>query len=348
MQQGLPDEDTELSKKGSLLHWYDAHPELDRAFLKPSDRDLLETSKTLDDLVIQRVTDQFALQDKTFTEQREVAGKYSQDGFEITGHPDRIRFYEDLTVIFEKKFGFLDQTPAELNKQLRVYSLIFAKDESVVSMLQPRKSFDERVTIAHYTKADIESSRQEVLSILEAASKPDAPLNATEDGCRYCRAKLICSAFKATMLVPAVLTPDKALSKTAREAYLAQRLAELTDEQLEKTIVAERLAKMIHDPLYDEARKRIKAGAMKNHKLGKASEVSEIVDAQRAISLLEIAGILTKEESLAMCSMPIGSVKEKYREAHPGMTWDKARDKINRVLSSVIETHVQREKVLRR
>jgi hypothetical protein len=64
--------------------------------------------------------------------------------------------------------------------------------------------------------------------------------------------------------------------------------------------------------------------------------------------LLEIAGISKTEQSLKYVTLPLGQLEEDYREANPGMTWDQARDKINKVLASVIEKRTQSAKVLRK
>jgi hypothetical protein len=150
-------------------------------------------------------------------------------------------------------------------------------------------------------------------------------------------------------MVPVLALKGKQeLSKTAREAYLEQKVAKLTDAQLEKTIVALGLAGMVKPFVLDEARKRIRDGRLETRKLSKETEVRDIVDPQKAISLLEIAGISKTEQTLKYVTLPLGQLEEDYREANPGMTWDQARDKINRVLASVIEKRTQSAKVLRK
>ncbi len=55
MEQGLPEDDSEISREGVLLHNHAAHPELDRSFLKPNQRDLLERNDVLVKQIIDRV-----------------------------------------------------------------------------------------------------------------------------------------------------------------------------------------------------------------------------------------------------------------------------------------------------
>ena len=49
LEEGLPDEDSPESREGTLLHEYDANPQLDRSVLTPDQRDLLYLSFALAD-----------------------------------------------------------------------------------------------------------------------------------------------------------------------------------------------------------------------------------------------------------------------------------------------------------
>lgn len=356
MEVGLPDIDSGDAQEGQLLHTYSVNKNWDRAVLKPEQQDALRIADDIDAFIFKRVEEHFNIENREYEEGHEKEIYVLNNGErEIPGHCDTWRRYSGgkVIVISDRKFGRNPVTPADANYQLRTYSVAAADEwpdyeHIVVAIVQPRKSYSDRQTIAFYTREDIEAAREELLSIVDECRDVDAPLSASEEACRHCRAKLICKEFQRAMLVPTVLTPDKALSKTAREAYLAQKVAELDDAQLEKMLVALSLAGMIKPIANEEARNRITAGALENYKLSKASEKRDIVDPQRAIALLEIAGVATKEQILSFCSLPLGALEEKYREAHPGMTWSDARDKINRVLASVIEKHELAPKVLRK
>ena len=56
MEYGLPDEDSDQSREGTLLHDYMAHPEYDRSMLSPNQRDLLERNDTLIRILSERVS----------------------------------------------------------------------------------------------------------------------------------------------------------------------------------------------------------------------------------------------------------------------------------------------------
>lgn len=55
LEAGLPEEDSEQSREGQLLHDYSAHPEYERKMLKPAQRDLLQIADDLTKTVIETV-----------------------------------------------------------------------------------------------------------------------------------------------------------------------------------------------------------------------------------------------------------------------------------------------------
>lgn len=354
MELGLPEEDSEQSREGVLLHDYDAHPEYDRSVLPPYQRDLLERNAMLKLTVSERLS-------KLLTDfPCDVMNNGAPlDNGLISGTPDSAVIYlKDLSGwINDAKFGYKVVERAELNLQLRVYSVLmwdanYPRLERIfVSITQPRLPYDERITLAEYKPEDIEKAREEITFILAKANKPDAPLIAGEEQCRYCKAKMICPEFQKTMTVPALaIQPEKALSLAAREAYLEQQLAQIDDYGIEKLLLARAFANMISDPLLDEARKRkaISEDRLPNYFLTQPITKRQVVYVQRAIALLSLAKVATREEILAMFrSLPLGELEESYRK-RTGCTWQEAREKINKVLASVIETHEEKPQVRRK
>lgn len=353
MEAGLPEEDSEQSCEGVLLHDYSHHTEYDRAMLKPNQRDLLELADRLTVAVIERVGNS-TVPHKQFAE-KQLKMKDS----EFSGKPDLVRYYATepfpFALVVDRKFGYAIVERAELNLQLRSYAVMSSDYTSnrlnsvYAAIVQPRAPYDERITIAQYEPEDIEASRVEITQILETAKNPKAKLVAGDEQCRYCKAKLICPAFQKTLSLPVgALKVNEELSKTAREAYFEQKLAEVSDKDLEKLMTAVSLAGMVKPFAWDEARKRITAGTLTNFRLSKPSEKRDIVDPQRAIALLEMAGVATREAILSFCSVPLGKLEEAYRTSHPGLTWQETKAKIDKVLSSVIEKQELAPKILRK
>lgn len=349
LEYGLPDEDSEQAKEGQLLHDYSAHPEYDRTVLRPDQRDLLDRNDSLIQTVLERVQGQ--LTDTAPVLEREV--KLS------TGTADFVAaFLDDMAVLInDTKFGFKVVERADLNLQLRAYA-VGVHDEwgdktqrIFTSITQPRLGYEERITLAEYGPKDIADSREQIASIIEKSEEKDAPLIPGDAQCGYCKAKLLCPEYKKWIAIPVAKFPkvQTDLSKRAREEYLAQRLGELSDEELEKVHLACSLAGMVAPLEKDEIRKRIAAGGMDNFYLGEPRKVRELADAERAISLLSLAKVATRDEVLRLCSFPLGKdgLEDLYRKK-TGCTWKEAKDKINKVLASVIETKEEKPWILKK
>jgi hypothetical protein len=219
-----------------------------------------------------------------------------------------------------------------------------------VAILQPRLwSPSERITLARYNEKDIEKAREQIYAIIEASEKEDAPKRAGEEQCRFCRAKLVCSAFRDALSLPVTaFRSDLDLTKAAREALIEQRVKNCSDAQLEQLLEACALAKQVDHPARDEARRRIRDGQLTNFTLGKEYDVRNVTNVRRAIAILALSGIASREDVLDICNFSIRTIEERYRDAHKGMTWQQARDKINKVLASVIEREAAEPKLIRK
>lgn len=350
LEYGLPEDASPQAKEGQLLHDFSAHPEYDRSTLRPDQRDLLDRNDSLIQTVLERVTGQLSDKEPTIRREVKVEG----------GTADLIASFLDdhALLINDSKFGFKVVERADLNLQLRVYAVgafdMFGEQTTqrvFTSITQPRLGYEERITLAEYGPLDIGASRRQIAEIIAASEKEDAPLNPSEEACRYCRAKLICPAFNKWVAIPVAKFPkvQTDLSKRAREEYLAQRLAELSDEELEKVHLACSLAGMVAPLEKDEIRKRIAAGGMDNFYLGEPRKVRDLADPEKAIALLTLAKVATRDEILALCSIPLGKegIEELYRKK-TGCTWKEAKDKINKVLASVIETKEEKPWILKK
>lgn len=347
MEEGLPEEETPQSREGQLLHDYCAHPEYNRRVLTSQQQDLLSLADELTNQAIETV--RITLPDQTIIEEwreRQIHGI-------ISGTPDLVLLYETAPLIIDRKFGYNVVDRADLNLQLRSYAVIVwesykvQKSEKVfVSIIQPRLWFGERVTIAEYLPEDIEASKAEISRILDKSNHDRARLIPGEEQCRYCKAKLICPAFREAMTVPAVITPDKILSKRAREAFLEQRLAECSDDELERVIKACKLADFANDLALDEARKRIRDGRYQNYVLGKPIEVRNITDVRRAIALLSLGGLTKSEIFDCVHEFSLTSLVETLRKKNKSWTEKEANEYINKKLRTVITTVTRKPRIL--
>jgi hypothetical protein len=348
LEEGLAEEDTPQSREGTLLHSYMENPTLDRGFLKSDQRDLLETAAQLERAVLQRVRDEYGdIGMGVIGTNRELT--IHREGKPIlSGHCDTWHLYESkkILVLLDYKFGFRPTTPAVANKQLRAYACgaaeIWNADRIVVAILQPRLSFSERITLAVYEDEDIEKAHEEIIAIIERTKDPDAPLNATEDGCRWCRAKLICPAFKEkfTWLSTEI--------KGRTPAAIKRTVADCTDEQLDRILVAIQFADFIKEAARDEARARLSTGrGLNGWELGKPTSVRKITDASRAISLLQLRGDLTRDEILEASNPSLTKLQDKLREKRK-LTFKEAKRIIGDTLQSVIEVEERKASLMRK
>jgi hypothetical protein len=362
----LPEDDSRDAKLGRLFHKYWNYAELDRSFLSPDQRDLLELSDRLLNDVLNRLAFEVihapssrAGFNQKRHDDRHLQPLYHVEHFmtmrdgRLPGTADRVYIWpvRKAALVVDLKSGFAVVEAAELNLQLRGYAVLvdenFEVDDIYVAILQPRLwSPPERITLAHYDKKDIEQARRQIVDIIEGSEEKDAPLKAGESQCRFCKAKLNCKAFRAALALPVEsFRSDDALSKAAREAHIERRLKECSDEQLEAVLEACKLASYINTPAHDEARDRIKAGKFTNFVLGKEYDLRSVSDVPRAIAMLSLSGIASREEILALCEFSLRDVEERYRDKRGG-TWQAARDKINRILASVIEREPCKPKIL--
>jgi hypothetical protein len=346
LETGLPEEKTKQSEEGTLLHNYAGNKNLDRSFLSPKQKDLLELNDGLLGEIARRVLPDSNWWEATHSE------LHLENEF-ISGTPDLVVWHDPAGWINDTKFGYKLVETADLNLQLRAYAVLLydsaaIKPEKIfVSITQPRLSYDHRVSLACYHPEDIEASREQIKAILKESERPKARLIAGEDQCRYCKAKLICPAFKEAFGALAEYHPSEEMTAPAKRAYLEKRLAEVSDQVIEKLMLAVSFSKMIGSPLNDEVRKRILNGGMINYEIGKPFSVREIADTQRAIPLLALAKVMDRESVLKSCNLPLSAIEESYRKK-TGCTWKDAKDKINKVLASVLETDEREGRILKK
>jgi hypothetical protein len=356
MEKGLPDEDTPERVEGSTLHSYQAHPEFDRGFLKPGMQELLRLADELDEKLFETVIQNEKLLDSDeYIEKREFEIEL-QSPKTFVGHIDLCRRYpkRGVTIIRDSKFGYIPVESAALNLQLRGYAVLSPDEVVYVAITQPRAAFGERITVARYTHKDIIDSLAQIDAIFAACAEKDAPLRAG-DHCRYCKARSICPELARSIkdgLIPVETSLPSGLSKAAKLQRVEAILAQIPEEQLSKMLISYGLIGFIADPMMAEARRRIRDGKMEDWKLSKASERRRIVNSQKAISLLALAG-MAREDIMECTSLSLTKLEDKLNHGQLRMgqvitgTKD-AKEFTSRVLQSVIEIEIGLPRVLKK
>jgi hypothetical protein len=350
MQRGLPDEESDEAREGTELHHFKARPELQRGVLPRALQDLLRKADELDEALFQAVIDNEKIKDsEEYVEAREVDGDVVfDDTYQLTGHTDLVRRYprRGITVLSDYKFGRSVVPRAEFNMQLRGYGIL-SKDPTVyVAISQPRASYGEQLTIAKYDQDALELARKEISALIRWTESSQAPLR-PGGHCRYCRARAICPALKAAVseaIVPMdILSPSD--SKMKKLGIVTARLAQATDMEIEKMLDAYSLIQFIHEPLFDEARRRIGAEGLVNWKLTKPVEKRKIIDSQKAIALLNLAG-MPREEILKCATLSLTKLEQWDGTLKSGHKLTKATTA--EVLNSVLAIFTEKSRILRK
>jgi len=344
LERGQPDIQSAEAAQGTRLAGYRANKEWDRRLLPPAEQDLLRIADKLERQIFEIIGLEGA-----YIEKREVAMEWG-DGL-VTGHPDLIRIYTELdtSIVIDDKFGWTRVPAADVNLQLRCYAIMAPTKIVYAAIAQPRLQLNDRITIARYDEEAKAQARAQIVEILRASEAEDGPLVPGEEQCRYCLARSFCPALreavtKALILFEQAASPE--LSKAASLDRVDDRLAQASDSDLGRLFAACALARLVSPPLGDEIRRRIqKGGMMEGWELGKEVEVRTIPSARRAISLLVLNGVLTREQILERCDLSIGEVEQEYRK-QTGSTAKAAKEEINRILADAIEIEKRKPRII--
>jgi hypothetical protein len=331
MEAGIVEpEDSDISREGTALHAYDADPKLIPAGLTSDQRALLTTSRKLSEIVFAEAAKTFGIAaDEPFEEAHELE-MWLHAGIRALypGHCDHLRWYPRvrLLVIVDKKFGFKEVSHAAANLQLRSYACMGAElypaETVLVAITQPRLPFEQRLTMAAYNRDEIAAARRELAAIVKATQAPDAPLRASEEACRYCKAKLVCEAYRSKF---SALHLQRA----------SEQIEACTDAQLDEVLIAIQFADFIKDQARDEARRRIAEGGFTQWQMGKEVKQAGITDHQRARELLTAAGY--SEKAIDACySARLGAIEEMVH-ARDGGTEREAKDTARTLLADVLK-----------
>lgn len=268
MEAKYGDSQSNEAREGTLLHNYDAEKTLIPDGLPPDVRWIYDRGKRLEEETVKKALAKMGV-DGSGKEHREITLTLRRGmKVELVGHADLVKLYGEYGIVIDKKYGFLEVTPAEINMQLRAYAVMARKkwprlQLMIVAIIQPRLSNAEAVTMALYDPDDLDAAEQEIYAVLGAARTYDAPLSASFEGCRYCRAKATCDVYRAAWRLDA-----------------PQAIAELTNDQLGQILEALDLAEMIKEDARDEARKRLLAApfSVASYKLGKPRKTPVVRD----------------------------------------------------------------------
>lgn len=120
-------------------------------------------------------------------------------------------------LICDYKTGWGEVDSADTNLQMRGYAVLLKANypelkNITVAIIAPKTG---KPTLTRYEEEDLKSAKYEVLEILREALVHEAPRIAGSEQCKYCSAKLHCSAYKENFLAPVPVVRE--FTATAKE-----------------------------------------------------------------------------------------------------------------------------------
>ena len=332
-QQGIPDDDSDDSMEGTMLHAMMADPTIDRSALTGEQLDVLRYALEGEEKIINAVRQSLSIAAETPFEEGQEDERWFRRGLKplFPGHNDRWVFWPEqrVMVIIDRKFGRKEVTPADSNLQLMAYGVMGWEEKNplhiLVAINQPRLSYEQRITMAEYTPESIKAAKEVVLSIWDGSHNKDGSPRedvgrvAGEDQCRYCLAKLKCDAYRSKYEFLAVPAAD------GKEQFVA-RLDQLTDAELDKVFVATKFAGLIESAIKSEIITRMEAGGMSNYEQKPGNSVTKVTDTPKAFELLKPLG-LTVGQLISRSKLSLEDVAEDLRTAK-GITQKEAKKQV--------------------
>lgn len=343
---GLPNEESDAASEGTMLHAHMADPKLDRTNLTPEQLKTIAAAEESNNQIWELVAGAAVQRGAEWT------GEYSQ-GEEVElwlrrgikpvfgGHCDLWRYYPaaKLLVILDYKFGRVPVDEAESNLQLRAYAAMGADkwdcDHVLVAINQPRLPFEKRLTVAEYSREALKQAKAQLLEIYDSAHnkdgspREDAPRQAGESQCRYCRASLQCPTYQKTYAFLAEAAP------MGKEAFVQDRIMQMSDADLDRVYTACKFAALVQDSAKEEILRRIKLGGMPWWQAAAGRKSTEITDRPRAARLLQGIG-LPIESVLECAKLSLPDLAEELRR-RDGIKQKEAKEKIFQALTPVLE-----------
>ena len=255
---------------------------------------------------------------------------YEED---FSGAIDRIDIFGDIAVVTDFKTGRTAQSKASENYQLRAYAVLVKKaypelKKILVAIIQPLASGK---TIAEYNEEELAAAQKEIVGIIHASQKHDAPRTPSPDACKWCRAKAICPEVRATHNEIQIIS-----------GAIVNRL---TNEEL---VSIDDKAEIVED-FIEEIRKEIKSRLMSGQqiagrKLGKGRITRNVSDTAAAISAL--SNILPSDAVMASAKLSITSLEKAVAKAK-GVSGKDAKATLDDALGWLIETKESEPSVIR-
>jgi len=304
-QQNLPEQPTDDSKSGDLVH---AALAGDTEAREKMDSDQTRTFERLEFRYANLLQQfDFGENSRRLIEERLWSNGQEFNGHSFSGKIDRGELYGIRGLVADFKTGHLEVTPSPSNLQLRAQAVLLWENfgvERVFAAIIP--AWQPMPTPVEYDFGDLIEAKREILGIIERAMQPDAPRIPSEKACRYCKAKSRCPEFLASGENAYVTVADTAI-RPGLELVSAERLS--------VALGAIGPAKKYIETLEAEAKRRIASGeTIPGWTLKQGEPREKIVALPLVHARAEALGITTEQFTDA-CSLTKKAAKEMIQNA---------------------------------
>jgi CRISPR/Cas system-associated exonuclease Cas4 (RecB family) len=246
----------------------------------------------------------------------------------FSGQIDRIDFFGDTAVITDYKTGRTPQSNAAENFQLRAYAVLvkraFPELKTILAaIIQPLAK--QRV-IVEYSEADLAAAELEIVGIVSASLRHDAPRNPSPDACKWCNAKNIC---------PERLNAGKTATNQI-QVVSSSVVATLSNDELADLDDKASIVEDFIESVRKEIKARLASGqVIAGRRLGKGRTTRNVTDTAAALSAL--ADVLPHDVLLDCAKLSVTSLEKALAKAR-GIKPTDAKPALEEALGWLIET----------
>ena len=235
-----------------------------------------------------------------------------------TGQADYIAWDGKRALVLDYKTGRGEYAAAIDNAQLAALAVLVAGyyqvEEVRVAIVQP---WAGRPTVSTYTRDSLATAKGWIADVCAQAEMAVQEMATPGHHCKWCKAKVICEAFKTQMLnqIEAV-DPMSIAGLPAKEQGQAMfaRSMELTPERHTAAYLGLDMIKRYAHAIEATFKLRVEAGEIPGWIIEAKQGAREITDPQKAFAALEPLGV-TVEDFLSASSVAIGPLEEALRKA---------------------------------
>ena len=320
---GLPEEESEAAKEGTMLHKIcellnkgeDGAQELYAALDA-------EQSKAID--VAIAITDgELCLIDGEECEAGQIYERrlWFKSGL-FSGQADALFVLDNKATIIDYKFGRGEVEPADFNWQLAALAVLAADNYGVENVraciVQPRApDRDRRFTAVEYSRGDIDAARRALDAATKTAMSDGAPAKCGA-WCKYCKFASQCPEARSAL---------EAVAKTAESL-------EITPENAADTFRKIKVLQGVLDAMTAKIKALASAQDVPGLKWVDDAKRAKLADAQKVFEFF--AQIISAEKFLGAVKVEKGKLEKLYVETLKAMEPERPKAEISREFNAML------------